>query len=36
MREIVMLFGAWLACSFIVGVFVGRFIRVGQTDRRAS
>ena len=33
---LLILFGAWVACAFILGVFVGRFIRVGQTDRRVS
>lgn len=23
------LFGAWLVCAFILGVFVGRFIKIG-------
>lgn len=28
---IAILFGLWLFCAFILGVFVGRFIKVGRT-----
>lgn len=36
MTEIAILFGLWLLISFVCGVFVGRFIKVGQTEEIES
>lgn len=32
MTEIAILAGVWLVLSFVLGYFVGRFIKVGSSD----
>lgn len=32
MTAIVILFGLWVVCAFVLGLFWGRFIKVGMTD----
>lgn len=30
--NLLILLGTWTACAFVLGVFVGRFIKVGSSD----